>query len=88
MPYVGLLGGGFCPKNTGHSWMWVEELCINLMRIAVNRGFGGIAGKSANVQLRVFVLLVKDLQNATDTFMQLSRPVCPGYEQQTSHELR
>ena len=39
--------------NDGRSWTWVGN-CANPTRIAVNRGFGGITGKSANVQLRVF----------------------------------
>ena len=39
--------------NDGLSWTWVGN-CANPVRIAVNRGFGGITEKSANVQLCVF----------------------------------
>ena len=45
--------GGLPGPNDGHSWTWVGK-CANPMRIAVNRGFGGITGKPANVQLCVF----------------------------------
>ena len=43
-------GGGLPGPNDGHSWMWVEN-CANPMRIAMNRGVGGVTGKPANVQL-------------------------------------
>ena len=49
---INMVAGGGCP-NDGLSWMWFGG-CANPMRIAVNRGFGGITGKSANVPLRVF----------------------------------
>ena len=49
---MGCRGGLPGPKD-GHSWAWVG-ICANPMRIATNRGFGGITGKSANVQRRVF----------------------------------
>ena len=45
---------GVCPdRMTVTLWTWVGN-CANPLRIEVNRGFGGITGKSANAQLRPF----------------------------------
>ena len=44
--------GGLPGRNDGLSWTWVGN-CANPTRIAVNRGFGGVTEKSANVQLCV-----------------------------------
>ena len=51
--HVRFPGGALPGPNDGHSWAWVGN-GANPMRIAVNRGFGWITAKSANVQLRVF----------------------------------
>ena len=50
---MGFRGVGLPGPNDGHSWAWVGN-GANPMRIAVNRGFGWITAKSANVQLHVF----------------------------------
>ena len=39
--------------NDAHSWTWVGNYASSV-QIAVNRGFGEITGKPANVQLRIF----------------------------------
>ena len=53
MSTCSVAGGGLPGPNDGHSWTWVGS-CASPMRIAVNRGFGGITAKSAHVQHRVF----------------------------------
>ena len=52
-PSTWWVAGGVPGRNDGQSWTWVGK-CANPMRMAVNRGFGRITGKPANVQLRVF----------------------------------
>ena len=47
--------------SDGHSWTWVGN-CANPTQIALNCGFGGITGKSANVQLCVFDFACSNLR--------------------------